>query len=46
MSTDNPRYRSYPIYRDSGVDWLGEIPVHWEVKRLKQIGRLNSTFAP
>jgi type I restriction enzyme S subunit len=21
--------------RDSGVEWLGEIPVHWEVKRLK-----------
>ena len=21
--------------RDSGVDWLGEIPAHWEVKRLK-----------
>ena len=21
--------------RDSGIDWLGEIPAHWEVKRLK-----------
>ena len=20
----------YPAYRDSGVDWLGEIPAHWE----------------
>ena len=26
---------TYPAYRDSGVDWLGEIPAHWEVKRLK-----------
>lgn len=21
--------------KDSGIEWLGEIPVHWEVKRLK-----------
>ena len=26
----------YPRYRDSGVEWLGEIPGHWEVKRLKR----------
>jgi type I restriction enzyme S subunit len=25
----------YPAYKDSGVDWLGEIPEHWEVKRMK-----------
>ena len=24
----------YSEYRDSGVKWLGEIPSHWEVKRL------------
>jgi len=24
----------YPEYKDSGVEWLGEVPVHWEVKRL------------
>jgi type I restriction enzyme S subunit len=23
--------------RDSGVEWLGEVPAHWEVKRLKFI---------
>ena len=21
---------TYPAYRDSGVDWLGEIPADWE----------------
>ncbi len=26
----------YPEYRDSGVEWLGEIPAHWEVGRLKK----------
>ena len=29
-----PRSRPYPAYEDSGVEWLGEIPAHWEVKRL------------
>ncbi len=26
---------AYPVYRPSGIEWLGEIPEHWEVKRLK-----------
>ena len=25
----------YPRYKPSGVEWLGEVPEHWEVKRLK-----------
>jgi type I restriction enzyme S subunit len=25
----------YPAYKDSGVDWLGGVPSHWEVLRLK-----------
>jgi len=24
----------YPTYRDSSVPWLGEVPDHWEVRRL------------
>ena len=27
-----PRYESY---KDSGVQWLGKIPSHWQVKRMK-----------
>jgi len=23
--------------KDSGIEWLGEIPAHWEIKKLKQI---------
>ena len=26
----------YPTYKDSGVDWLGEVPAHWEVCALKR----------
>ncbi len=28
-------YQSYPAYKDSGVEWLGKTPEHWDVKRLK-----------
>ena len=26
----------YPEYRDSGVEWLGEVPAHWTVTSLKR----------
>ncbi len=29
----------YPAYQPSGVEWLGEVPTHWEVKRLGSIFR-------
>ena len=28
------KYQKYAEYKDSGVEWLGEIPSHWHVKRL------------
>jgi type I restriction enzyme S subunit len=31
-----PRYERY---KDSGVEWLGEIPEHWTVKRLRSLAR-------
>jgi len=33
--------KPYPAYKDSGVPWLGHVPEHWEVRRLKRIARLN-----
>lgn len=29
------RYNAYPEYRDSGVEWLGEVPPTWTARRLK-----------
>ena len=29
------RFKPYAAYKDSGVEWLGEIPVGWEVSRLR-----------
>lgn len=28
------RYKPYPQYKDSGVEWLGEVPKDWEARRL------------
>ncbi|MBS0507239.1 MAG: restriction endonuclease subunit S [Proteobacteria bacterium] len=33
-------FAKYPEYKDSGVAWLGEVPGHWEVVRLKHHLRL------
>lgn len=32
--------------KDSGIDWIGEIPEHWEVHRLKSILRKKITDGP
>ncbi len=32
------KYKKYPSYKDSGVEWLGEIPSDWNESRLKFIG--------
>ena len=29
------RFRPYPEYRDSGIEWLGRVPGHWDVKPVK-----------
>ena len=34
------RWERYPDYRDSGVEWLGEVPEGWGVKRLKYCAAL------
>ena len=39
-------YPSYKEYKPSNVDWLGEIPEHWEVKKLKDIVSIPITDGP
>lgn len=31
--------RQYPKYKDSGIDWIGQIPSHWNIKRLKYLDK-------
>lgn len=28
------QFYRYDKYKDSGVEWIGEIPAHWELTRL------------
>ena len=35
------RFRRYPEYRGTGIEWLGEIPAHWEVFRLKTMASVQ-----
>ncbi|MGO9414632.1 MAG: restriction endonuclease subunit S [Syntrophobacteraceae bacterium] len=30
-------YSPYPVYKDSGVEWIGEVPEHWKVLRFKYV---------
>ena len=32
--------------KDSGVEWLGEVPAHWNVSRIKNIAQLESGHTP
>jgi type I restriction enzyme S subunit len=36
------RYKPYPRYKNSGVEWLGKLPQHWVVKKLKWLASLQS----
>ena len=29
------------VMKDSGVEWLGDVPEHWKVKRIKEISEIN-----
>ncbi len=35
------KYPRYPVYKDSGIEWIGEIPEHWKVIRLKSVSIFN-----
>jgi type I restriction enzyme S subunit len=38
-------YKPYPAYKDSGVEWLGRVPAHWQVTRLKFIATVQTGIA-
>ena len=40
------RYRPYPAYKDSGVEWLGAIPAHWETRQLKRLFHIRNGSTP
>ena len=40
------KYQKYAEYQDSGVEWLGEIPSHWNQTYLKYVVLINMGQAP
>lgn len=36
------KYIDYPKYKYSGVEWLGEIPSDWDIKKLKYICKVQT----
>ena len=39
-------YKPYPAYKDSGVEWIGEVPDEWEAKPLKRLSSCNDDVLP
>ena len=37
-----PRYERY---KDSGVEWLGEVPEHWSIRRMKTLFEIKKRIA-
>lgn len=36
--------RKYEKYKDSGVEWIGEIPEGWEIKKIKYLALGDDTL--
>ncbi len=40
------KYAAYPEYKDSGVEWLGELPSTWEVMPIKRLAEIFNGSTP
>ncbi len=38
--------KKYDNYKDSGIEWIGEIPQHWLVDKLNRVFQINTGFTP
>ncbi|MEI6542469.1 MAG: restriction endonuclease subunit S [Methylococcales bacterium] len=39
------KYQAYPEYKDSGVEWIGVIPIHWYRLKFKFFANQGKVFA-
>jgi type I restriction enzyme S subunit len=39
-------FAKYPSYKASGVEWLGEVPSHWQVKSIKWLSQVLRGASP
>jgi len=40
------KYKRYEKYKDSGIEWIGEIPEHWEINKLKRLSNIITGNTP
>ncbi|HGM6860432.1 TPA: restriction endonuclease subunit S [Serratia rubidaea] len=40
------KYRAYPEYKESGVEWLGEVPKEWDVINIKYLSQVKRGASP
>ncbi|MEB5980091.1 restriction endonuclease subunit S [Enterobacter vonholyi] len=40
------KYKAYPEYKDSGVEWLGRIPEQWTVSKVKYLAPFQVGWTP
>lgn len=40
------RAERYAVYKDSGIEWLGDIPEHWSLARVKSVTKTQSGTTP
>jgi len=33
-------------YKESGIDWIGKIPIEWDIKKIKYVYKLQTGFTP
>lgn len=40
------KYQAYPEYKDSGEEWLGSVPEHWDVIQIKHLSTVKRGASP
>jgi type I restriction enzyme S subunit len=36
------KYQTYPAYKDSGAEWLGDVPEHWKIASLSKLFNIKA----
>jgi len=44
--TSLQRFKLYPAYKAGSFEWLGEMPAHWKVRRLKFAAHIEAGQSP
>lgn len=46
-NTQDTKHKAYPKYKPSGVEWLGDVPAHWEIWKISHgFGVIGSGTTP